>query len=100
MTIYNIFTCENLGYNVFGPCSISWFVVFIIFMLALVISRQITEYDVMPFNRIGAIVGGLLPTLLIITFTGSMKFGFLAGLVGLFALGYFASFFLGGGEYD
>ncbi|HUS49567.1 MAG TPA: hypothetical protein VMZ91_05345 [Candidatus Paceibacterota bacterium] len=98
--VYNMFTCGGFGFDILGGCSIAWFVMFIVFMLALIISRQISEYDVMPFNRIGALVGGILPSFLIITLSGNFKFVFLGGLVGLFALGYFASFFLGDGEYD
>jgi hypothetical protein len=100
MVVYNIMTCQNLGMTFLGGCTMAWIVLAVLFLLALILSRQITEYNIMPFNRAGAIVGALLPTILFITFTGNTRLAFLIGLVGIFALGYLFTLFLGEGDYE
>lgn len=85
-----------------GGCTVAWIALAVSFLLSLILSRQFNEYNIMPFNRVGAIVGAILPYVLIISLTGSVKWAFFSAIVGQLALGYAFSLFMGesGGDYD
>jgi hypothetical protein len=95
--MYNIMTCE--GWATSMPCSLAWFSLALLFMLILVLRRQCDDgiFSGVGFEHIGAMVGGLGVTILIITFTGSIRWAFLGGIIGLAIGGFVLGGILRGG---
>jgi hypothetical protein len=97
-------TCSGFGTSFFGGCTLVWVVLAILVFLCLIVRRQLTDWTDFPFNIVGGMVGTIIPYVLMVTFTGSYKWGFLIGIAGMFAGGYFGSIFLGesggDGNYD
>jgi len=89
------------GTGIMGGCSIAWLVLAAIFILGMVLRRQ-TEDGVLAgtgFNFIGAMIGGMVTCIVLITLFGAPKWGFIGGIAGL-ALGGFGLGLLGLGDGD
>jgi len=96
---YNMMTCSGFSTSVMGGCSVAWLVLAVLVVLAMVANRQINDLGT-EFNQWGGYVGLALPYFLIVSITGNIKIGLLAGLVGIFVGGLLAGQFMGGeGDY-
>ena len=107
MNTYNMMTCTstngawNLG-AILSDCSFAWFAFAIILFLCLIARRQFEDGALSGFgsgfNLIGGLVGGLGLLVLVITFTGSPRWGLLAGVGGMAVGGLGIGFLTGGGS--
>lgn len=92
----NPMTCGGLGTNIFGGCSMVWISFVILFFIAAFARRYLGEEAGVPFNFIGALVGGIGANVIVVVFTCSYKFGLAAGIGGMILLGIvFSSIFDG-----
>lgn len=93
----NIMSCSGLGTEIFSGCSMAWIGLVILFFIIAFARKYVGEEAGVPFSFIGAIIGGFLTYILVITFTCSYKFALLGGIVGMILLGFvFSQFFEGG----
>jgi len=96
----NPMTCGNLSTNIMSDCSMVWISFVILFFIAAFARKYLGEEAGVPFNFIGALVGGIGADVIVVVFTCSYKFGLAAGVGGMILLGIvFSSIFegLGGG---
>jgi hypothetical protein len=77
MHIHNLLTCQNLGTSFMGGCGSGWLGLVILFFVSAVCRKWIGEEGQIEFSYI-----------LIITFTGSMRFALIGGLIGCGAGGF------------
>jgi hypothetical protein len=90
-------TCSGLGNDVFGGCSMAWIGIVILFFIIAFARRYIGEEAGVPFSFIGALIGGGLGYIVILTITCSYKFALVGGLIGMVLLGFvFSQIFEGG----
>lgn len=93
MNTWNIMTCQGKGWTlsqILGDCSLSWFSIAIVIFAALILRRQCEDgfLSGMQYNVFGALAGGIIADVLIVTFTGSPRWGLLGGIVGLAVGGF------------
>ena len=98
MPIHNMMTCQGMmSTDLITPCSMAWLGAALLFFI-IVFTRKGLELANMDFNSLGAFAGAYILYFLIVTITGTAKWGLLGGIVGLLvgglALGYFT-----GGDY-
>jgi len=103
---HNLFTCQGFNVNsgmdvgfaamdIGGPCSMGKFGLVILFFVLAIIRKWGGEEMDLNFSLLWASLIGLGVYFLIITFTGSMKFSFVGGLVAGIAAGYGSGYFMG-----
>jgi len=100
MAIYNLMTCSGTwSTKILGGCSQGWLVLAFIFLLAMIIRKQTDDGALsgVPYNVIGGVGGGLLTAIIIITFTGAAKWGFLGGIGGIIVGGFLLGIIFGDG---
>ena len=98
--VYNMMECSG-GFSGFD-CSLAWFSFAIVLFLALIARKQINENLGMSFNLLGALAAGLGLNVLIITLTGSARWGLLLGIIGVAGGGFLIGLITGssgGGDY-
>lgn len=95
---YNIMTCDGFSREFFGGCSSAWMGLVIVFFLTALARKWGGEEMDIPFSFLWALVLGMGLYVLAITFTGSMKFALLCGIIGMAAGGYGSGYIFGGGE--
>ncbi len=93
--IYNIMTCENFSTGVFGECSLAWLAFGLLLFIVLISNRQMDNLG-LEYNLAFGFLGMVIPYLIIITFSGSIKYGLLSGLAGLVVGGVIGAMFFGG----
>lgn len=82
MHIHNLLTCQNLGTSFMGGCGSGWLGLVILFFVSAVCRKWIGEEGQIEFSFIMSLIAGFLTYILIITFTGSMRFALIGGLIG------------------
>ena len=92
-------TCSGFSTSIMGGCSIAWLVFAVLVILGMVANRQINDLG-QEWNQWTGYLGMAIPYFIIISITGNIKIGLVAGLVGLFAGGLLGGQFLGGEDYD
>ena len=99
---YSLFTCGGFDTGILGGCSMAWFGLFIIIFLTLIINRQCQDgiLSGTQFNFITALVVGCGAYFILVTITGAMSWGFLAGIGGMAIGGFVLSQFFGGTESE
>lgn len=102
--VYNIMTCVGPGwdFSVLSGCSMAWFSIAIIVILALVIRRQCMDglLSGTSFNIIGAFLLGIGGAFAVVTITGDARWTLLTGLAGIAIGGMVGGMVLGGGGED
>lgn len=93
---YNFLTCSGFDSSFFGDCGMVYLVIALLVYLGLIARKWIGEF--VEFNLIFAYILAFVPYLLIITFTGSVKWSLLVAIVGMFIGGFFGGQLLGGSE--
>ena len=98
--VFNVMTCSGWANpGILGGCSQAWLALALMFFIVAIIRRQ-TDDGVLagtPFFFPGALVGGIVIPLIILTLFGEARWGILAGVLGTI-VGGFGSGFLGIGE--
>lgn len=86
-----------------GGCGLAWFGLVVIFFCSALLNKWAGDDVGLEFNMIISIVLGFFIYILMITFTGSVKFALIAGILGLLAGGYLTPYVWnadgGGDEY-
>jgi len=102
MPLYNILTCGGWeggsGYIGSGSCIKARVGLVILFFIIAIIRKWGGEEMGLDYNFWLGLLFGIVPYLLIITFTGSFKIALVAGLLGGVAGGYFGGIMFGGSE--
>jgi len=104
--MYNMMTCAGSGwtYSILGGCSMAWFSLAIIVLLALVLRRQCDDGILAGtgFNIFGAFILGLGANVVLTAITGSARWSLLGGLVGIIVGGWVVGQFIdtGGSSND
>ena len=76
-------------------CSILWIVMILLFFIAAIFRRQVADGLLgTDFSLIGSAVLAEVAFFLMVVITQSMKWGFLAGLIGIFVGGFVGAKFL------
>lgn len=96
--VYNMLTCGGFDLGIMGGCSLSWLIFGLLIFVVLISRKQLGENLGFPYNLISGFVGSLVPYILIITFSGSVKWGLVVGIIGSLAGGFIGSQFLGSSE--
>lgn len=86
----------NQGSAVFGPWSVAWLGVAIVFFIALFANRWLPEFGI-NWNGIGAFAGGLIGYFTFVTLTCEARWAMLAGIVGVVVGGYILGLFIDSG---
>ena len=74
-------------------CSVVWLVMIVLFFIAAITRKQISEWIDTGFSLIGAAVLGEI-AFIICLYIFSLKISFLIGLIGIFAGGFIGAMFL------
>lgn len=97
-------TCSGGDWNmgaILSDCSFAWFAFAIVLFLCLIARRQFEDGMLSGFgsgfNLIGGLVGGLGLLVVVISVTGSPRWGLLAGIGGAAIGGLGVGFFTGSG---
>ena len=95
--VYNIMTCENLmsGGGFITACSMAWLAIALLFFIVIFLRKGL-DLGGMEFNSMFGFIGCYLPFLIIVSLTGSAKWGLLGGIIGAVALGVGGSYIFGG----
>jgi len=105
MTLYNLLSCKgfieenaSITFDIGGACSSARLVLVVLFFINALVRKWGGEELDIEYNfwmgMIGAILGYLVP----LTFSGSIKFSFLIGLLAMLAGGYGSGYIFGGGS--
>jgi Mn2+/Fe2+ NRAMP family transporter len=103
MIAHNMLTCEGLGTNILGDCSLSWISFAIIVFLAMIARRQAQDgvLSGMGYNQIGAFALGLGANIVVTFLTGSARWSLIAGVAGIAIGGFLLGMIMpseGGGD--
>ena len=77
-------------------CSVLWVMMIVLFFIAAIIRKQAEDIFDYSFSLIGALVAGELLFIILYLITDAVKWGFIAGLVGVLAGGILTGLFFGG----
>jgi hypothetical protein len=77
-------------------CSILWIIMILLFFIAAIARRQITDFLEADFNLITATAVGVISFVVMMYVLHSFKWGFLVGLIFLFVGGFLGGKILGG----
>jgi len=88
-------TCNNFSAGVLGGCSLAWLAFGLLLFVVLISNRQMDNLG-LEYNMAFGFVGMILPYLIIITFSGSIKYSLLFGLIGSAVGGILGAMFFGG----
>ena len=91
----NVMTGGGFGREIMGEFSLAWLSFAVIFFAWAFAKRWLG--DLMPFDAIGSLVGGMGAYLVVVTVTCSVQWALLIGIIGL-CLGGFGTGFLTGGD--
>lgn len=94
---YNMMTCSGFSTAIMGGCSISWLILAVLVILAMIANRQINDLG-QEWNQWGGYIGAVVPYVVVISITGNVKIGAVVGLIGMLLGGFLAGQFLGGEE--
>jgi len=92
-------TCEgfdNVGF--LGDCSMAWLGLVILFFILAFGRKAIEDLAGLEFTFPWAIVCGVVGYAILVTLTGTFKWGLLVGILSGFAGGFLLAPFFGGGE--
>ena len=90
-------SCGGFGTSFMGGCSMAWVGIAMIFLIIAFAKKWLFEEALsQDFNLIIGEAAGLILYIIIISFTGAMKWSLLAGLVVGLLGGYFGSSMTGG----
>jgi len=100
--MYNIMTCSgwqtNLGsWIAAGGCMKARLGIIILFFLLAIVRKWGGEEMGIEFNFIIALVAGILPYIIVVTFFGSFQIALLVGIIAGLAGGYGLGAVFGGG---
>ena len=98
MDTCNLMTGAGFNLDIMGGFSVAWLAMVLLFFIIVFARKWLGESGV-PFNDIGAWVGGYLPYILIVTFTCSAKWALAGGIVGFVVGAFFAGTLFGDGGY-
>ena len=91
--VYNMFTGTGFDMGFLGSFSMAWLGLVILVFIILFARKWLAEEGGLPFNWIFAAIGTGLAYILTITLSGSFKWAFLFGMIGMiiggFGIGYF-----------
>lgn len=98
--IFNMFTCENWGFDILGGCTMAWAGFAILPILTLILRRQCADgvLSGTKFNFILAWIG-CIAYIGVASLTGEVRWALLAGLAGL-AIGGFGGAYIFETESD
>jgi len=82
---YNMMTCSGFDTGFFGGCSMAWLIVGLLFFEVLILNRQLNDLGI-EYDMVWGF-GGFIPFLLLMTFTGSVKWALVIGVVSVALLG-------------
>ena len=93
-------TGNGFDTSLFGQYGQAWLVTVVLFFMVALTRKWVGEEMNIPFSPLWGYVGAYLPYLVVITFTCSVKFSLLSGIVGYLVGGFFVGrFFDSGGGY-
>ena len=100
---YNLLTCSGwegkvASYIGSSGCIKSRLGIVVLFFIIAVMRKWGGEEIGLDFSFVGALLFGLLPYFLLVTFFGSFKIALVAGLVGAVIGGYLGGAIFGGSE--
>jgi len=98
--IYNMMTCNNMGKDILGNCSLAWLGLVILFFVAAFTNKWLGKEMEVPFNFIASLVIGILAYVVVMTFSGSARWSILAGLIGEGIGGFLGGITFGGASDD
>ena len=97
--MYNIMTCGGwIGSSFFGGCSLAWLTGALLFFIVAILRKWVGEEAGLSFSFPTSLILCYLPWLIVITFTGSYKIGFVFGIIGALVGGYVGGMVLGGSD--
>ena len=101
--IVNMMTCSGFSNGVMGGCSMAWMGLVLLFFIIMLVRKWIGEEMGVSFNMIFAVGLSFAGYLILMTLTGSSRWAFLSGIVGLAVGGFIVGMFWdtsGGEEYS
>jgi hypothetical protein len=98
MTIgYNPFSCSGWAVRTIGgPCTMARIGIVLLFFIVALARKWVGREMGLPFNEIGGWGGTFALYLIVLFFTGSVKWSFVFGIIGLVVGGFLIGYFTGG----
>jgi len=100
--MYNLFTGSGFDTGFMGEWSLAWLSLVILFFIIAIANKWITEFGY-GFNALMAYAVSFIGFFIVISITGSTKWSFLTGIIGVivggFLVGYFWDTSDGGGDW-
>ena len=91
-------TCEGLGKDVLGSCSMSWFGLVILFFVGAAVRKWVAEEMSIPFEFWFGLAAGVIADFITMGLSGSFKLALFVGLLAMFGVGFGIAYMIGGGS--